>query len=74
MREVSGFLATGNRGCGAEAGSAIMDLLFGEDEELMDRLGRGGVAECDVDGEVGTNVVVQVISPRRWTSPIVRLY
>ena len=72
MREVSGFLAMGNRGYEAEAGSAIMDFLFGEGEELMDGLGRGGVAECDVDGEVGTNVVVQVISPCKWTSPILR--
>ena len=48
-----------------------MDLLFGKEEELIDGLGGGSVAERNVDGEVGSDIVV--CSPWRWDWMVLRL-
>ena len=59
LREIALLLAIRDRRCGAEEGGTIVDLLRGETEEVVEGLGRnGGVAEGDVDGEIGADVVV----------------
>ena len=52
------FLPTGNGVRGAEQSGVIMGLLFGKQEELIQRFGRGGVVERDVNGEVGIDAVI----------------
>ena len=65
------LLRTGDGFRGAELGSAIMNLLFGKKEELIDGLGGGGVAERNVYGEIGSDFVV--CSPWRWDGMVLRL-
>ncbi len=71
LREVGFFLTLRDGNCGAEEGGAIMDLLFGEEEEIVEGLGGGGVGEGDVDGEVGADVVV--CSPSEWATVVLSL-
>ena len=65
------LLRTGDGFRGAELSSAIMNLLFGKEEKLMDGLGGGGVAERNVYAEVGSDFVV--CSPWRWDGMVLRL-
>lgn len=49
----------------------MMNLLLGEEEEIIEGLGRGGVPEGDVDDEIGTNVVI--CTPCKWTRLVLGL-
>ena len=64
-------LGTGDGLHGAELTSAIMNLLFGQEEELIDGLGGGSVTEGNVYGKVGSDFVV--CSPWRWDGMVLRL-
>ena len=55
----------------AEEGSAVMDLLFGKEEQFIEGLGWGGVAERNVDSQVGTDVIIR--SPCKWVRLVLRL-
>ena len=61
----------GDEGCGTEEGGPVADLLFAKEEELVEGFGGDGVAEADVDREIGADFVV--CSPCEWANLVLEL-